>query len=90
MATDERRKKYTIRPSYLYQAKHMNDVFLNLGFGYKGKILRKGTSPEIWNNPLQISLYGALESMLYNLIEYVKMIKKWFSIAHDKNTTNIS
>ena len=90
MNTDKRRKKYTVRPSYLYQAKHMNDVFLNLGFGYKGKILKKGTSPEIWANPLQHSLYGALESMIYNLIEYSKMIKKWFSIAHDKNTTNIS
>ena len=90
MATDERRKKYTIRPSYMYQAKHMNDVFLNLGFNYKGKLLKKGTSPELWSNPLQIQMIGVLEGMLNQLIEQTKIVKKWFSIAHDKNTMNIT
>ena len=86
----EKRKKYTVRASYLYQAKHMNDVLLNLGFDYKGKILKKGTSPELWANPLQIPFYESLESMLYFLIEHAKTVKKWFSIAHSKNTTKIT
>jgi len=91
MATNSnRRKLYTVRPSYTYQAKHFNDVILNTGFNYKGKILKKGTSPELWANPLQVSMYNTLEGMLNFLIEHTKIIKKWFSIAHDKNTMNIS
>jgi hypothetical protein len=86
----ERRKLYTIRPSYLYQAKHHNDVYLNLGFKYKGKVLKKGTSPELWANPLQIPLLNTFEGLLNFLIEQAKYVKKWFSIAHDKNTTNIT
>ena len=86
----ERRKLYTIRPSYLYQAKHHADVYLNLGYKYKGKVLKRGTSPELWANPLQIPLLNAFEGLLNFLIEQAKYVKKWFSIAHDKNTTNIT
>ena len=86
----DRRKLYTVRPSYTYQAKHFNDVILNMGFKYKGKLLKKGTSPELWANPLQTPMYGTLEGMLNFLIEHTKIIKKWFSIAHDKNTMNIN
>jgi hypothetical protein len=83
------RKLYTIRLSYLYQAKHVNDVYKNLGFDYRGKILKKGTSPELWANPLQNTSYTTIESMITFLLEQAKYVKKWFSIAHDKNTTNI-
>lgn len=87
----ERRKLYTIRTSYLYQAKHFNDVFLNLGYDYKGNILKNGTSPELWANPLQVPFYiNVLESFLYFLIEQAKYVKKWASIAHDMNTGNIT
>jgi len=88
--TSKRRKRYTVRPSYFFDAKHFNDVFLNLGFNYSGQLLKKGTSPELWANPLQEPLYTTLEGMLNFLIEHTKVIKKWFSIAHDKNSMNIS
>lgn len=84
------RKLYTIRSSYLFQAKHINDVYKNLGFDYNGKILRKGTSPELWANPLQVPLIGTLESMLTAILENAKMVKKWYSIAHSKNSTKIN
>ena len=83
------RKLYTIRQSYLYQAIHFNDVFLNLGYDYRGKIMKKGTSPELWANPLHNTDYGLIEGMVTFLLENAKMVKKWFSIAHDKNTMNI-
>lgn len=84
-----RRNLYTSRSSYYYQAKHFNDVFINLGFNYRGKLLSKGTSPELWANSEQIGLINTLESMLNSILEHAKYVKKWFSIAHDKNTTNI-
>jgi hypothetical protein len=86
----ERRKLYTIRTSYRYQAKHFNDVFSNLGYDYKDNILKNGTSPELWANPLQWPLYGVLESFLYFLIEQAKYVKKWASIAHDVSDSKIN
>jgi len=79
-----------MRPPYLSQARHFNDNFKNLGYNYVGNILKNGTSPELWSNPQQISMFGKLEGMIVYLIESTKMIKKWFSIAHSKNTTTIS
>lgn len=86
----EKRKLYTARQSYLHQAKHFNDVFLNLGYDYKENILKKGTSPELWANPLQNTGYTQIESMIVFVLEHSKFVKKWFSIAHDKNTTKIN
>jgi hypothetical protein len=88
--TNKRRRLYTVRPSYLFNAKHFNDVYLNLGFDYHGKLLKKGTSPEMYANPLQNAQFATIEGLLNSLIEHTKIIKKWFSIAHDKNSINIS
>ena len=86
----EKRQLWKIRPSYMNQAKHINDYFINMGYDYRGNILKNGTSPELWANPQQIGMYGKLEAMLTYVLESAKMIKKWFSIAHDKNTTRIN
>ena len=88
--SQDRRQLHKIRPSYLSEAKHINDNFRNLGYNYYGKILKNGSSPELWANPQQIALYGKLEGMITYILENTKMIKKWFSIAHDKDTTAIT
>jgi len=88
--SQDRRQLWKIRQSYLSEAKHINDVFLNLGYDYYGKILKNGSSPELWANPQQIGLYGKLEGMITYILESTKLIKKWFSIAHSKDTTAIS
>jgi hypothetical protein len=85
-----KKRLYQIRQSYTDSAKHTNDVYLNLGYSYNGNILANGTSDEIWANPQQISSIKRLEGILVFLIETSKNIKKHFSIAHDKNMTNIS
>ncbi len=81
---------YKTRPGYFDQAKHMSDSYKNLGYDYRGKIMKKMTSPELWANSMQIPFYGKIESMINFLIEQVKHIKKTFSIAHDKNSLNIN
>ena len=86
----DKRQLHKIRASYLSQARHINDNFINLGYDYFGNILKNGSSPELWANPQQRGLYGQLEGMLTYVLESTKMIKKWFSIAHDKNTTAIN
>ena len=84
------RQLHKIRPSYLSEARHINDRYINLGYDYFGNILKNGSSPELWANPQQIGMYGKLEGMITYVLENTKMIKKWFSIAHDKNTTLLS
>ena len=88
--TNERRKRYLARPSYFFEAKHCNDVFKNLGLDYKGKIFKKGLSPELYANPIQGPMYGLLENLVTVLIEDTKTVKKWFSIAHSKDGMNIN
>lgn len=89
-AIKSQRFRYAARISYFYQAQHFNDEFKNLGYNYRGKIYKKMTSPELWANPIQTSLFGRLEGMITYLLEQAKSIKKTFSIAHSKNTININ
>lgn len=91
MAIDRKQKReyYTTRYPYNYQAEHFNDNYKNLGYNYKGNILKNTTSPELWSNPLQRGMIGQLEVLLEFLIEYTKSIKKTFSIAHNKDADNI-
>lgn len=81
--------KSKIRTPYNYNIKHINDVYSNLGFDYSGKLFKKTISPEIYSNPMQRPLITKIEQMLFYLIETTKNIKKWFSIAHEKNSTRI-
>jgi len=84
------RNTYKIRLPYLYQAKHNNDEFKNLGYNYRGKILRRVTSHELWGNPLQTSMMGQIEVLLTYILEEVKMIKKWYSISYNKEDVNLN
>ena len=81
---------WTVRSSYLTQAKHQNDLFLNLGYNYHGKMLKNGTSDELWANPLQVGMYAKIEGMITYILETAKNIKKSMSFAHDWNTLNIN
>jgi hypothetical protein len=61
-----------------------------MGYNYIGHILKNGTSPELWSNPQQVGMFAQLESMITYVLEEAKMVKKWFSIAHDKKTTRVN
>jgi len=84
------RNTFAVRVPYLYQAKHVNDQFLNLGYDYHGKILRRVTSSELWGNPMQTTMLGQIEVLLTYVLEETKMIKKYMSISHEKNSINLN
>jgi len=84
------RYTYKVRLPYFYQARHQNDEYKNLGYNYTGKILRRVTSAELWSNPLQSAMMGQIEAMMTYILEQVKMIKKWYSIAHEKDSLNVN
>ena len=81
---------HKVRLSYMHQAKHFSDVYKNMGYDYKNKILKSMISPEMYANPLQLGFYNTIETMINFLIEQVKYIKKTMSIAHSKETLNIN
>lgn len=82
--------RYKSRYPYYQNAKHKNDDFKNLGYEYRGKLLQKTTSPELWANPIQIPFYARIESLIVFVLEQVKMIKKIYSIAHSKDDLKIN
>ncbi|MGL5691967.1 MAG: hypothetical protein ACRDD8_14255 [Bacteroidales bacterium] len=82
--------KYKYRDSYNYNKHHVHDKFLNLGYKYKGNLYKNTVSPEMWGNEKTSAMIHSLENLILFLIEQVKSIKKNFSVAHDKNTSNIN
>jgi len=82
--------RYTVRTSYLYQAKHINDNYKNMGYNYSGNIIKNTISKEMYANPLLSPLYAWLEALIITWFSQTKMIKKTYSIAHSKNTENIN
>ena len=89
-AVSRKQLLYKSRPGYYDQAKNINDQYKNLGYDYRGKIMKKMTSPELWANAVQIPFYGKMEGLVNFLIEQAKIVKKTFSIAHNRNSTNLN
>ena len=89
-STSSKNFRYKVRTPYLNFSRHINDNYTNLGYDYRGKILKKMTSPELWANPMQNQIIYQIEAMINFIIEQVKYIKKTFSIAHEKNSMNIN
>ena len=89
-AITRKRLLYKVRPGYYDQAKHLSDQYKNLGYNYKGNIIKKMTSPELWANAIQNPFYAKIEGMIDFLVEQAKYIKKTFSIAHSPNDINVN
>ena len=89
-AVSSKSQRSKVRTSYLASAKHLSDNYTNLGYDYRGKILSKTTSSELWANPIQKPLFAQIEAILTFILEQVKYIKKTMSIAHGKEDTNIN
>lgn len=89
-AVSRQSMKSKVRTPYFGSAKHFADSYINLGYDYRGKVLQKMTSPELWANPVQKPLFAQIEGMIVFILEQVKYIKKTFSIAHDKESININ
>ena len=87
---DSRKGYHTRRDPYYSQAKHLSDDYKNLGYDYRGRLLKKSTSPELWSNPIQAPIYARFESMIGFILEQAKYVKKTFSFAHSKEDINLN
>lgn len=74
-----------------YQLKHRKDVIRNFGYDYKGKILLKSLSSQMFNkNQYLTALIIKLEDMWQFMFDSVKSIKVFANYALDKNEKRIN
>ena len=80
------RKEHLNRESYIKTAESVWDDYRNLGYKYKGRILRHSVSGLFYVDPRKTRILDKLEELLYTMIEDVKMIKKFRNFAIDKDS----
>ena len=80
-----------IRNSIYWTAHNRKDQRLHLGFKYKGQILKKTLSNQMFgSNPVLDGFLARLERYVYEHIEAVKQIKIFANPALDKNENRIN
>lgn len=62
-----------------------NEKINNLGYDYKGKILRRTVSPYLYSDPERATILDQFENWLYFLVEKVKDIKTFYNYTVPKN-----
>ena len=67
-----------------------NEKINNLGFDYKGKILRKTVSPYIFSDPDRAEILDQFESWIYFLVEKVKLVKTYYNFTVKKDYKKIN
>ena len=73
-----------------YIANHAQDVYTDLGFDYRGKILKKSVSPILLQNFNNNFVLGEIDKMLSLLVDTVKQIKLQYMISLHKNDRNVN
>lgn len=67
-----------------------NERINNLGFNYKGKILRKTISPYLYSDPERATILDKFDNWLFFLVEKVKSIKTFYNYTVPKDYTKIN
>ncbi len=83
-------KNKSLRKSYREVAEHTFDDYKNLGFEYKNYILRKTLSSLFYLDEKRAGILDKIQEMIYELIESVKIIKKFRNYAVKKNSNKIN
>ena len=80
-----------IRNSIYWTAHNRKDKRLHLGFKYKGEILKKTMSNQMFGtNSVLDSFLARIERYVYEHIEAVKQIKIFANPALDKNENRVN
>lgn len=80
-----------IRNSIYWTVYNRKDERLHLGFKYKGQVLKKTLSNQMFGtNPIMDGFLSYMETFIYEHIEAVKQIKIFANIALDKNENRIN
>lgn len=80
-----------IRNSIYWAVYNRKDKRLHLGFMYKGNVLRKTLSNQMFGaNPTMDRFLAYMEQFIYEHIEAIKQIKIFANPALDKNENRIN
>jgi hypothetical protein len=80
-----------IRNSIYWSIYNRKDQRLHLGFKYKGQILKKTLSNQMFGaNPVLDAFLEYMESFIYEHVEAVKQLKIFANPALDKNENRIN
>jgi hypothetical protein len=80
-----------IRNSVYWTAYNRKDKRLHLGFYYKGSVLKKTLSNQMFgSNPVLDNFLSRIERYVYEHIEAVKQIKIFANPALDKNENRLN
>lgn len=80
-----------IRNSIYWTVYNRKDSRLHLGFRYKGQVLRKSLSNQMFgSNAILDQFLSYMETFIYEHIEAVKQIKIFANPALDKNENRIN
>ena len=58
---------------------HRNDILLHRGYAYQGHILEKSLSAALYLETKRSGILAQLETPLANMVDSIKMIKKWMN-----------
>ena len=82
--------KYIRRQSPFYQVEHRKDENHQLGFDYRGEVLKRTLSPVLYNDEKRVKILQKLDELFVNMIDNVKNIKKTFIYSVERNSRNIN
>ena len=81
---------YPNRKSAYFYAKHSNDIYTNLGYDYRGNILKRTLSKILFSNKINSAILKRVDDMFVYLVDTVKQIRLHYMISLDKNDRNVN
>lgn len=79
------RNKWASRPSLYYHADTILDTKKDVGFDYHGKLMKKSVSSLFYENPVREYILNVYDTLLCEVIDKIKLIKKFRNYAIHKN-----
>ncbi|OQB39639.1 MAG: hypothetical protein BWY04_01551 [candidate division CPR1 bacterium ADurb.Bin160] len=73
-----------LNTDFWYNVYNRNTNLKHVGFNYEGKILKKSLSGMFWIESKRASILERFEKIVYQMVENVKYIKKFYNYHFDR------
>ena len=82
--------KHLRRQSPFYNVEHRIDENHQLGFDYRGEVMKRTLSHLLYNDEKRVKILNKIDELFVNMIDSVKNIKKTFIDSVERNSRNIN
>lgn len=76
--------------SFQYCLEHRNDIIKNMGYDYRGAVLRNSLSKVMFIETKREGILNQIETIIDYLIDHVKNIKKQYNWTMDRKWRNFN